>query len=105
MTLIVKNADSKILSVLESLKMFNPKLNIQEECPICGAYDYTLSPKATKRLKKAIKEVKKGDVVSYKDFESFKADLMRWNTPFKRTKDFKKSFKKLSAKDKENVLE
>ena len=77
MTLIVKNADSKILSVLESLKMFNPKLNIQEECPICEAHDYTLSPKATKRLKKAIKEVKKGDVVSYKDFESFKADLMR----------------------------
>lgn len=33
MTLIVKNADSKILAVLESLKVFNPKLNIQEECP------------------------------------------------------------------------
>lgn len=77
MTLIVKNADSKILAVLESLKVFNPKLNIQEECPICEAHDYTLSPKATKRLKKAMKEVEKGDVVSYKDFESFKADLMR----------------------------
>lgn len=33
MTLIVKNADSKFLAVLESLKVFNPKLNIQEECP------------------------------------------------------------------------
>lgn len=80
MTLIVENADSKILAVLESLKVFNPKLHIQkeqEECPICKAHDYTLSPKAIKRLKKAMKEIEKGDVISYKDFESFKADLMR----------------------------
>ena len=49
----------RFLAVLESLKVFNPKLNIQEECPIYEAHDYTLSPKAAKRLKKAIKEVKK----------------------------------------------
>ncbi|TLD83230.1 hypothetical protein LS70_005640 [Helicobacter sp. MIT 11-5569] len=77
MTITLKNADSKILGVLESLKAFNPKLEIQEECPICAAADYTLNPKAEKRLKKAIKEIEKGDVISYKDFESFKADLMQ----------------------------
>ncbi|TLD84999.1 hypothetical protein LS70_000070 [Helicobacter sp. MIT 11-5569] len=79
MTLIIENADSKVLGVLESLKAFNPKLKIQEECPICAAADYTLKPKAEKRLKKAIKEIeskrKKGTLKSFTSIEELRADL------------------------------
>lgn len=79
MTLIVKNADSKVLGVLESLKAFNPQLSIQEECPMCAAANYTLNPKAEKRLKKAIKEIeskrKKGTLKSFTSIEELRADL------------------------------
>lgn len=79
MTLVVKNADSKVLRVLESLKAFNPKLQIQEECPICAAANYTLNPKAEKRLKKAIKEIetkrKKGTLKTFHSIEKLKVKL------------------------------
>lgn len=79
MTLIVKNADSKVLGVLESLKAFNPQLSIQEECPMCAAANYTLNPKAEKRLKKAIKEIeskrKKGTLKTFHSIEELRADL------------------------------
>lgn len=62
MTLIVENADSKVLAVIESLKAFNPKLHIQkeqEECPICKAHDYTPNKKTIKAIKECEKMAKK----------------------------------------------
>lgn len=91
MTLVIENADSKILAVLESLKAFNPELNIQEECEICRVHGYIpnkktrkvlkkhmkKNEKSNKRLLKAIEEVKNGEVEIFDSFESFKADLMK----------------------------
>lgn len=79
MTLIVENADSRVLAVLEKLKAFNPNLSIQEECPICAAADYILSPKAEKRLKKAMKEIeskrKKGKLKTFHNIEELRVSL------------------------------
>ena len=79
MTLVVQNADSKVLGVLESLKAFNPKLQVQEECPICAAANYALNAKAEKRLKKAIREIetkrKKGTLKTFHSMEELKAAL------------------------------
>ncbi|AWK60915.1 hypothetical protein HCN_0041 [Helicobacter cinaedi PAGU611] len=82
MTLILENVDTSILRVIESLQGLNKDLQIevQDECPICKAHDYTPSKKAAKKLKKSLKEIgkkrKKGTLKSFDSIEELKAELL-----------------------------
>ncbi len=82
MTLILENVDTNTLRVIESLQGLNKDLQIevQDECPICKAHDYTSSKKAAKKLKKSLKEIekkrKKGTLKSFNSIEELKAELL-----------------------------
>lgn len=82
MTLILENVDTSILRVIESLQGLNKDLQIevQDECPICKAHDYTPSKKTAKKLKKSLKEIekkrKKGTLKSFDSIEELKAELL-----------------------------
>ena len=82
MTLMLKNVDTNTLRVIESLQGLNENLQIevQDECPICRACDYTPSPKAAKKLKKSLAEIEKkrakGTLKSFNNIEELKAELL-----------------------------
>nr|WP_317403977.1 hypothetical protein [uncultured Helicobacter sp.] len=82
MTLILENVDTSILRVIESLQGLNKDLQIQvqDECPICKAHDYTPSKKVAKKLKKSLKEIEKkrskGTLKSFDSIEELKAELL-----------------------------
>ena len=61
-TLTIENVKPEFLSAFKDLAkssnaIITEQIDETDECPICKAHDYTLSPKAEKRILKAAKEI------------------------------------------------
>ncbi|WP_295699360.1 hypothetical protein [Helicobacter mastomyrinus] len=71
MTLILENVDKKFKKSVEAFaKAINAKCKESQDSS-------KSHKKPSKRLLKAIEEVRNGEVEVFEDFESFKADLMK----------------------------
>lgn len=82
MTLTIENVKPEFLP---KFKEFAQSLNatvteqIEDECPICKAHDYTLSPSAEKRVLEAVKEIenerKNGTLKTYTSIDELREAL------------------------------
>lgn len=81
MTLVIENVKEKHLDAFKKLSKDTKATITQEidECPICKAHDYTLSPKAEKKILKAVenieKERKDGTLKSYTSIDGLRKAL------------------------------
>ena len=69
-----------IKALTNFLHSLDPKATItQEQCPICKAHDYTLSPSAEKRILGAVKEIenerKNGTLKTYTSIDELREAL------------------------------
>lgn len=81
MTLVIENVKEKHLDAFKKLSKDTNATIAQEidECPICKAQDYTLSPKAEKRILRAVKDIEKerkdGALKSYTSIDELRRAL------------------------------
>ena len=85
MTLTIENVKPEFLSKFEKFaKSLNATITekmdeIEDECPICKAHDYTLSPSAEKRVLGAVKEIenerKNGTLKTYTSIDELREAL------------------------------
>ena len=81
MTLVIENVKEKHLAAFKKLSKDTKATITQEidECPICKAQDYTLSPKAEKRILRAVEDIEKerkdGTLKSYTSIDELRRAL------------------------------
>ena len=84
MTLTIENVKPEFLSAFKDLAkssnaIITEQIDEADECPICKAHGYTLSPKAEKRILKAAKEIenerKNGTLKTYTSIDELQKAL------------------------------